>query len=327
MENQNRYGPARLFTLIALLAATFAVGYTARSLHEGKKSEHVQIRLDDYRYTRPLLECDGNHSGSHHPDLEPFRKAVQRTVDEHLTSGDAHTIALYFRDLQSGAWFGVNDQQQFTPASLMKVPLMIAVMKHAERDADLLQKKIRYQGGDIHRYQGILPEKVLQRGSWYTVDDLLFRMIAYSDNDAALLLSDRYGMDILSKTLEDLRVPVSRETTGTFITVRDFTAFYRVLFNASYLGHALSERALSYLARSTFADGIRTGIPEGTPVASKFGEYSAGAYQLHEFGIIYHPEHPYLLGVVTMGGTRESLTHVIQELSSIVYLEIIRQHE
>jgi len=42
---------------------------------------------------------------------------------------------------------------------------------------------------------------------------------------------------------------------------------------------------------------------------------------------VYYPDHPYLLGIATMGGTPASLTHVIQEISKAVYLELDRQHQ
>lgn len=325
-KNHRRF--IRLGVLIAMLAAVFALGYGTRVLHEGKRAQHVQIRLEDYRYIQPLLECSGgDHPRAVHPDLLPLKSAVLRTVDSHIGDGSARTIAVYFRDLRSGSWFGVNDQVPFTPASLMKVPLMMAVLKHAELDSGLLRKKLRHTGENTRRFQGVPPEKTLRPGAWYTVDDLLYRMIAYSDNDAALLLADHFGTGVLDKTLKDLSVPVGGGKTGMLVTVRDFTAFFRVLFNASYLSHTLSERALDYLARSGFDDGIRGGVPADTPVASKFGEYSAGSYQLHEFGIIYYPGHPYLLGIVTKDGSQESLSHVMREISQAVFREIDRQHD
>ncbi|MDA8101185.1 MAG: class A beta-lactamase-related serine hydrolase [Nitrospiraceae bacterium] len=311
-----------------LLVALFAGGYGTRMLTEPAEPVHSQIRLKGYRFIHPLLECEVPHlTDTVHPDIDPLRDAVQDVVDEHVKDRSAQVIAVYFRDLTSGAWFGINDRERFTPASLMKVPLMIAVLKRSEGKPEYLLRELRYTGGlDLREFQHVPPAEVLQKGASYTIDDLLYRMIAYSDNDAAMLLARAHGGALLAGTFADLQLPFREGVGEEFIDVRSFSAFFRVLFNASYLSHGSSERALGYLSRSPYADGIRSGLPQGVSVASKFGEFSAGSYQLHEFGVVYYPDHPYLLGIVTKGGTPVSLPHVLQELSKAIYGELERQH-
>jgi len=315
----------RWLTVAAWVAIVFLAGYVVRLLAE-EDSPHAQIRLDGYRFIHPLLECEMKESYARgHPDLDKMEGAVRRVVGRHLSAGAAETVAVYYRDLKSGVWFGIDEHEAFTPASLMKVPLMIGVLKRLEHEPSLLQRKIRYEGGDIHEFQHVRPEQVLTPGASYTVDDLIGRMIAYSDNDSALLLADHFGMASLEDTMAELGIPVE-PGRSELMSLRSFSAFFRVLYNASYLSDHMSEQALGYLARSGFDRGIRAGIPADTAVAGKFGEYSAGAYQLHEFGIVYYPDHPYLLGVVTKGGTTESLPRVIQEISRAIYEDIHRQH-
>jgi len=329
MTRSSNYNLAAKIATAVLLVAMFTAGYGIRMITEGPEAPHTQIRLEGYRFTQPLLECEVAHpSHNGHPDMGPFRDIIQDVVDEHVADRSVRTVALYFRDLTSSTWFGINEQVKFPLASLMKVPLMISVLKRSEQDPALLQRRIRYAGGeDLHRFQHVRPEKVLQSGRSYTVDDLVSRMIIYSDNDAALLLADTFGMSSLNDTLGSLRLPMDAGTTVAHMTVRNYTAFFRVLYNASFLNHALSERALGYLARSTFTGGIRSGLPKGLSVASKFGEYSEGVYHLGEFGIVYYPDHPYLLGVVAEGGSTDSTAHVIHEISKAIYEEMQRQHK
>jgi beta-lactamase class A len=328
MKRTYRYRPISSIAVAVSAVLIFAAGYGMRLAFE-QHAQHRQIRRDGYRYIRPLVECEVAHaSPSAHPDVARIKKIVSRVVERHLAGGSAGTIAVYFRDLMTGSWFGINENERFAPASLMKIPLMITVLKQVEHDPGMLQRKLRYDGSeDLSLYQHVRPEAGLQAGSFYTIDELLFHMIAYSDNNAALLLFDELGLESLDRTLEALEVPVDSARPREFISVRHFTAFYRVLFNASYLDDHLSERALGYLARSTFDEGLRSGLPEGMLVASKFGEYSDGSDQLHEFGIVYYPDHPYLIGITTKGGSSESLPFVIREISQAVFLEIERQHE
>jgi beta-lactamase class A len=98
----------------------------------------------------------------------------------------------------------------------------------------------------------------------------------------------------------------------------------------------MSEKALRYLSRSAFRDGIVAGIPSNVDCAVKFGERTipveAGSdngeremKQLHEFGIVYHPNRPYLMGVMARGEDPGKLTHVIREVTTLIYEEVDRQ--
>lgn len=47
--------------------------------------------------------------------------------------------------------------------------------------------------------------------------------------------------------------------------------------------------------------------------------------QLHEFGIIYYPGRPYLMGVMARGVDSGKLSNVIREVTTLIYEEIDRQ--
>ena len=48
-------------------------------------------------------------------------------------------------------------------------------------------------------------------------------------------------------------------------------------------------------------------------------------YQLHHFGIVYYPGKPYLIGVMTRGGSKEVKEQVVENLSRITYMAVHRQ--
>jgi hypothetical protein len=115
-----------------------------------------------------------------------------------------------------------------------------------------------------------------------------------------------------------------------YISVEDYAAFFRILFNASYLGHEASEKALALLARVEFTQGLRAGVPAEVEVAHKFGEFRLPAgeqqpFQLHDCGIVYASRSPYLLCVMTRGERVEPLPGVIAEVSRTVYESVSTQ--
>jgi beta-lactamase class A len=312
-----------------LMALSFAAGYSIHFVPVPSKPHHTQIRLERYRYISPLLECEVSSHGaaSRHPDLKPFREAITRVSEARIADHSAGSIAVYLRELNSGLTFGREEQKMIAPGSLMKVPLMIAILKRAELDPALLRKTLLFDEGKAPGLpQHFDPPETLRHGSSYTVDDLLFRMIAYSDNNATQLLSGHFGMDSVDDALRELDVPVDTSGPSDMISLRNYSAFFRVLYNATYLTHAMSEKALDLLARSTFTQGIRAGVPRGIAVVNKFGESNTGEYALQEFAIVYYPEHPYLLGIAAKGADPDALARALGEISRAVYQEMDRQH-
>ncbi|MDQ5968539.1 MAG: beta-lactamase class [Patescibacteria group bacterium] len=52
------------------------------------------------------------------------------------------TIGIYVRNLNNGPWFGINENEKYSPASMMKVPILITFLKWIEQDSLVLDKKI-----------------------------------------------------------------------------------------------------------------------------------------------------------------------------------------
>ena len=81
---------------------------------------------------------------------------------------------------------------------------------------------------------------------------------------------------------------------------------------------------MEILSKTTFKEGIVAGVPEGTVVAHKFGQFlsttnTADGVELHDCGIIYYPDYPYLLCVMTKGNSLDELKNVIKGISKITY--------
>ena len=322
----------RTIALLLALGAAFAAGYVVRALRDEAGQRNGEIRLEGYQFINPLLECEAGKDAGSARELRPFEERLRQIVRAQASKRSVRAVSVYFRDLKNGPWVGVNEEERFTPASLMKVPLMMTILKRAESDPSLLQLRLTYDGSeDLTERQSIKPPEGLRKGAAYTVDELIFRMIAYSDNNATRLLAGKGGEARVAALMNELGVPYRRDSSEDYISVRDYTSFFRVLFNASYLTHEMSERALAYLSRSSFADGIESGLPPGTPLASKFGEYSrktleGDEFQLHELGIVYYSDHPYLLGIAVKGSDAAILPGIIGDISGNVYREVDLQH-
>ncbi len=288
-----------------------------------------QVREGHGVFTNPLLECDIAADTISAP-----RMRFERQFKDQVSAIDGREgiteVAAYYRDLNNGPAFGINQNKEFFPASLLKVPLMMAFLKHAESDSTLLTKEVTFRKVNAPELaiQNILPDKALDDGKKYSVDELVQRMIAYSDNDAMEtlypLLPEKEYQDLYLNLGIDHIDPAN---AATALSVVEYSTFFRVLFNASYLSQASSEKALGYLAQSTFTAGLRAGVPAQVQIAHKFGERDLGDgfYQLHDCGIVYVPKSPYLLCVMTRGTNRKVLEDAIRDISKFTYGQVQKQ--
>jgi len=300
-------------------AAGIGVVTAVRGLAPGNQG-HFE-RQGGYRLTQPLLDYE---AAQHIEAAAPFLKQkIEALINETRRAGRAHHVSVYFRDLANGPWFGIHEREPFTPASLLKVPILMAYLKLAESDPGLLSRPLAYHGEARLPEAVVSPSRLIEPGTPYAIEELLERMIVQSDNRATNALVTALDEAALHQTFTSLGVPVPDERTlDDLITVKAYATFFRILFNATYLSPAMSEQALEWLATSEFTDGLVAGVPAGVVVAHKFGERSAaGAWttQLHDCGIVYCPQRPYLLCVMTRGDQVDALSGTIRDISRLVY--------
>jgi beta-lactamase class A len=252
---------------------------------------------------------------------------VQKKIDETIKSGKTLHVSVYFRDLDNGPWFGIGEKELFSPASLLKVPLLMGWLKEAEKNPGILQKKITYKGENFNANKDETIRAVVEAeyGKTYTAEDLLDLMIAYSDNNALLLLGN-VGWSFSEQVYNKIGLTAPEFSENYQLSVQDYASFFRILFNASYLNREMSNKALDMLASSDFRRGLVAGVPEDIKVAHKFGERTTPeGRQLHDCGIVYYPNNPYLLCVMTKGANMEDLISVVSGVSRLVFDEVARQ--
>ncbi len=286
-------------------------------------------RLGSSSLTNPLLECDLGEEALSSTKID-FTSDLRHFVDDLKEEMDIEDISVYYRDLNNGPVFGINQEESFAPASLLKIPLLIAYLRWAEDDPSVLEERIFFESPvDVGYQQEFAPSLPLVPGTTYTARELLEQMIKYSDNQALMLLFNKIPQQYQEELYTLLGVDVSLITDPTArLTVKQYSIFFRILFNASFLSRKNSEYALQLLSDTSFVDGLRASVPESITIAHKFGERKTrmDLQQFHDCGIVYYPGHPYLLCVMTRGKDVTKLIDAIRETSGFVYKEIDAQY-
>ena len=324
--------------LLGMLAAASITWLAMKPALDVKKAETMLKANDDLAMSNTNLPCDDvsivrdNSPSLTKPflfadvscesdALQSLKQDLTAFIDSQKVSGKIARASVYYKELNSLHWTSAYGDELYYPGSMMKVPLLLTILKQAQRDKTLLERKIQFQSST--KLTVFVPvQNPMQVGSFYSVQELLERMILQSDNDATSLLFTIYNKELYDDLFMKLSIPVQdSEDVYYRMAPSDIAKFFRVLYNASYLSSLYSEYALDLLTKSSFKQGLLQGIPSGTKVAHKFGErFTTGdLVQLHETAIVYRGSAAFAVTVMTEGKKMEDLSAVIGALSKICF--------
>ncbi len=324
----------QLLFLLSLCLLCGAVGYLIGLPDNNVANEEIRLgNNSQYQYINPLLDYQSPPEILLMSDINRLKNELENEIEDNIKNGQIIDASIYYRDLNNGPWFAINDDLTYAPASLLKIPLMIAYYKMAETDKSVLSKKVSY----TTPYQYV-PEYSIDNatstilvGQSYTIDELINLMITQSDNIATLLLQDNIDIDAAEKVFSDFAVSLPDFLTPEedYIHAREYASFFRVLYNSTYLNREYSEKALALLEQSTFNKGLRANIDNTINVSHKFGVSidKTGEKQLHDCGIVYLPNKPYMVCIMTTGDDYQKMSKVIAKLSSIIYENVKKSEE
>ena len=287
-----------------------------------------RLNQDDYPLVKPLLIC--NTYPTNINQNKQLTDEVDNFVNARISAGQAENISVYIIDYTAGTIVAINENERYNPASMLKVPLMIAYYQLAEKNPALLSQTLSYTGQNQNSGEYFKPLHTVTPGQVYSVNQLISDMIIYSDNTALALLQHFVDARSLADIYNDLDLPTPpNDPSVEYLSARSFASFFRILYNATYLTHADSQKALELLSQTKFSEGIRNGVPAQITVADKFGERSVYNEknvlvnrELHDCGIVYKPGYPYLLCIMSRGKDFNVLAKNIRDLSTLVYTKI-----
>lgn len=329
------YGKS-LITLAAGIIIGISSGFFIFQNNSSKKETNLEtpakktIPVASTHFTNPLSESDAYRGFEIRPTPK-LRQALEENTKALIAQGKATSISVYFRDLTNDKVIGINEENMFSPASLLKVPVLITILKYVQEFPATLQHTMLYSGASalITEKQNNLDKKTIMiPGRTYTLDQLLEIMIMESDNEATLLLLhyiDEAAPGYRQSVEKELKlITDNKNFDEDFLTVRRYSSFFRILYNASYLNKEMSEKALKILSETGFGNGIRQAVPANTLVCQKYGhrELSKNQHQYHHFAIVYHPQKPFLIGIMTKGKSELNLQSTITTIAEAAYTSI-----
>jgi len=344
---ESQFGVVFLYLIVGLLL--FTAGALTTFLIINPRLQNKEIRENGYQYISPLLDCQEDNS----PIITSAEKDIIEKINNEVIDKLDVQASVYYRNLNNGPWFTINDDLHFSGASLNKIPLAIAYLKLSESIPNILEEEIILNSAECpNKPQLFEPQDKLISGQVYTIRYLLDKLLTQSNNDAECMLFKNIDYKYIRKVYDDLGLEevqleprnneisiyetiapgVQLDINNTYyMQIKYYSSIFRMLYNSSFLNRENSEYILEILSNSTFNEGLTKQLPDDITVAHKFGSkgdvYNDGFYlnkynQLHDCGIVYYPNNPYLLCIMTKGQTSSILSEAISNISKIIYTTI-----
>lgn len=243
-----------------------------------------------------------------------------------------YKVHLFVKDAETNHYFiGNRLDDVFSSASLIKVPILLAVLGDLECN-----------NGSLDRVITISPESWVdfsviseQRLDSITVYELLVWMIVTSDNTATNVLIDFIGMDTLNRYFRQIglkqtkiqrkMMDFERLANGfdNMTTARDMAHIFTRIYRKELLTPSFSALVIEILSRQRVYDSLKRYLVDDVKMAHKTGGLDTVD---HDVGIIYSDKKDYIIGVfVTEVTDNTDAQQLIGRISKVVYEHLVKK--
>jgi beta-lactamase class A len=231
---------------------------------------------------------------------------------EEITSDLQGSYGFYVYRLEDDLTYGWHEDQFFPAASLIKLPVIIALYQEVEAREIDLETKYSLKEEDKRGGAGIIQS--VPAGTIYTYRKLAEFMGQQSDNTAFNVLRQILGDQKIQATINELgmrKTSLGKNET----TPEEIGLLFQELYQGEILTKEDQEEILGYLTGTTFEDRIPAGVPEEVRVAHKIG---TDAKTFSDAGIVF-AEKPFILVIMSKDALEAEALEILPEISQIVW--------
>ncbi len=263
--------------------------------------------------------------------LGPIASPIQKSVDLLKTkpSKEIEKIVLpilenekgdysvVIKNLKTGEFYYLNEDHEYTSASLYKLWTMGTTFQLIEDDELSMDKTMSADiptlnaafdlGDDAEATQGAITR---------TVESALEQMITISHNYSALLLTYNVKNAKVQEFLKTNGFTNSQTKTLPTTTPTDIALYFEKLYKGELVSKTASNKMLEILKRQTWNERIPKYLPENTVVAHKTGELYGVK---HDAGIVYSPKGDYIIVLMSDTPSQTHAAEVEAKISEAVW--------
>ncbi|MCL4339268.1 class A beta-lactamase-related serine hydrolase [Patescibacteria group bacterium] len=248
----------------------------------------------------------------------PLQTPNLKDIVENSLRDAPGTYGIVIQNLRTGENYFYNEHTSFNAASLYKLWVMAQTFDQIQKgllsENDILSQDIQVLNSEFD----IDPSYADQTLGTVTMstDDALNKMITVSDNDAALLLSDKLTLSSVSDFLSKNNFQESRLGEPPVTTPYDIAMFFEKLYSGELADSDSTWKMTDLLKKQALNGKIPKYLPPETVIAHKTGEIDT---YTHDAGIVYSPKGDYVIVIMTESDSPDETQERIARLSRSVY--------
>jgi len=248
------------------------------------------------------------------PTPTASEESREKTIAEvrEKTRGFQGEYGFYVYNLVGRYQYGDRQERVFQAASLIKLPVMLALYQEAEEGRLDLEEEYSLKNEDKLAGTGSLQNK--PAGTVVTYRQLARLMGNQSDNTAFGIVRKKLGDEKIKETIRNLgmeKTDLSENETSPY----DIGLFFKKLYAGGVVSRTSRDEIIEALTDTLFEDRIPAGVPEGVKVSHKIGN-ETGSYS--DAGIVFSSK-PFVLVVMSKNASEDQAPGVMAQIARIVF--------
>lgn len=247
----------------------------------------------------------------------PFNSEEARQLLRDALQGATGPVGVAVTDLQSGTEVFIRPDRPFPAASVVKIPIAMAVL-HLVTEGNLsLDDEVAYQAATDYEGGAGSLRYTIEEGDQFPISYLLDRMIVVSDNIARNMLERYIGPGTVKAYMQAQGVEPAYDPSNPEMTARGTnTLLLRLQRGQAGIQPDLTQMLIGLLSNTVYNDRIPAQLPPDVTVAHKVGTLTNA---VHDAGIVYAPDRSFAISVFTEDIPYDDAAELIATLARTIY--------
>ena len=301
----------RIFILLVILTTAGISALLSLSARAWKLPGLPRVKIPTFSipfFGEETIVLEGNQADRVNQEK---KEKIQKEFKE-KTGNLSGVYGLFVIHLDNGFSYGVNENEIFTAASLIKLPVIAGMYMEDEAGNIDLDEKYTLKNSDKVTGAGSLYGK--PAGYQTTYRNLVQLMGKQSDNTAFNICRKLLGDEKIDEVTRSVgMVDTSLEKNET--TPKDIGIFFEGLWRGNIVSQESRDEILDYLTDTIYEDWLPAGIPDDLRIAHKYGRE---VHVVNDAGIVFTTK-PFIVVILTKGVIEKEADTVLPELSEIIY--------
>lgn len=296
---------------LLILCLVFFIGYQINRMLSGEN-----IIKDVLAFSQQFSKVDSiNQQEDNKDSLNGIGSEktgrIKNELSKYLSGLEGH-YGVYYYNLVTKESFGINECEEFTAASTIKVPINLYLYRKIKNGEVNPLGTLKYIRDDFEGGTGIIQSQSF--GKKYTIKQLSRLSITHSDNVATNMLLRYMGIKNVKNYMRDIGGAVVKDNKNVSCP-KDLGLYMKHVYEFSKNNGDMGMELMDSLLNTKFNDRIPALLPSSIKVAHKIGTQ---VKTVNDVGIVFK-DNPYIISIMSKEVDENKAPGEIAKISKIVY--------